>query len=72
MNLATDNPMVIDSNWRKLELVIDTRKRDALENVLLTLDSLADDLMFDEADEVVSLINKAYFAAERVLNEMEG
>lgn len=75
MNQAlSDNPMVIDTNWpdRKLELVIDTRKRDALEMTLLTLDGLADDLMFDEADEVVSHVNKAYFAAEKALNEMEG
>ena len=72
MNLAIENPMVIEKPARKLELVIDTRKRDALEMALTALDSLADDLMFDEADEVVGQINKAYFAAEKALNEMEG
>lgn len=75
MSLALENPMVVDQCWpeRNLELVVvDTRKRDALENALFTLDSLADDLMFDEANEVVHQINKAYAAAEKALAEMEG
>lgn len=55
----------------KLELVVDTRKRDALENALSTLDSLADDLDFDAAAGVVYQINEAYRATEKALSEME-
>lgn len=76
-SLATDNPMVRPQLTFKKVLnldliVIDTKKRDALENALLTLDSLADDLLFDEADEVVRHINEAFCATDRALARMEG
>jgi len=52
-------------------IIIDTSRRDALENALLTIESLSDELYFAEAAEIKEFLAEAYSATEKALDGME-